>query len=564
MSELQQSGVPTQPSEDTNPKNFSDFEPELPKVRQTILKLTEPLVEDRLPPTSEMPIVSEPVLKAMQELISAIAEMQSSEGGSPCDVPPTPENFTPAILEKAYKVLDALKTTGRIESTAVSTNSLPLAQTSDASLILVDDLIPKLLWYLLRSSYDVMRLIGGVPGRIFPPDREVSTGIVRLVAGLEARSPNTCWFFDFATDRASSSKEAIASSCATDSQIQSDEIPVCQQQLSVEQLVAQLTEQIQAATPQLALFTPPTPVELLEPGSAWQSAQIQLTLDLEFVADPEPDTRDRALPEDASDPYLRPPSLVIPIRLTRGALSQASSEITIRQELLPVLSEMHTLDLVCAQGESSPSASDRDFSRFIPQIVYAACNILEAQQPSESDDPPCSDGETTIDLLVHRLLWQMVRSSYDVMQMVAGVTAKVLQPERNWETGMLRLVGIFQLETPVLCWKIDLATGESGSAIAHLPPSAIIQSSGSDLCGQPITVENLLRRISEQFRTVASIAQIEGMEQSGIPQLDAQLWLSDEIPVDLREGQKDQKEWTSGLARLSSILEFIPTASDRA
>lgn len=49
------------------------------------------------------------ILTALNNLITVVAKLRSSEGGCPWDLAQTPQTLIPYVIEEAYEVVDALQ-----------------------------------------------------------------------------------------------------------------------------------------------------------------------------------------------------------------------------------------------------------------------------------------------------------------------------------------------------------------------------------------------------------------------------------------------------------------------
>lgn len=524
-------------------------------VRQTILKLPQLTMEDNGATAISPRVVPESVVRAMQQLIATIAEVRSPARGWPLEMPPTPENLTPYVLEPACHLVEALHNADAVVS--------PTPAEPEWGLMRVEDWTAKLLWSAIGSGDRVMRWVGGVPGRVFYPDLGWQTGMLRLVVGLQAQGEDIRWFFDLASDRACISKAEMFGVGIPDALIESEAIGIGEEPISWERLTAKLCQQLAIASPELARFMEPTPVSFLQPGSQWQDGQIQLGFDFEFIADPELDASAAysAIAPDSSalqtqirlprSDSLAPLADALPhpkrVELYRqspparafgnGFLRELRPSVgAIERELIPLLLQIETEENP-ATGASAP-----DLSLWVPQCVAAASRLLEEKNILVSHNG--GEKSEAIDQLIHRLLWQIIGSGYDMMQLMVGVQAEVLQPHQTWEKGMLRVVGILQVQTPMLRWEIDLASGQMDGAIALLPATAIVQSSINEFCRQAIAIDNLLTQLSARLPA----------QNPFFSALERQLLSLQGSPVELC---LPQGNWQPGWAHLRLAIEFI-------
>ncbi len=70
---------------------------------------------------------------------------------------------------------------------------------SQQPILLLDELIPHLLWSITRSSHEVMQLIGGINGAVFEPGCDWEQGTLRLLAMLQFQAVGVSCTIDLAT-----------------------------------------------------------------------------------------------------------------------------------------------------------------------------------------------------------------------------------------------------------------------------------------------------------------------------------------------------------------------------
>ena len=270
---------------------------------KTVLKLSTAAIEDNGEATPRKKTISPqttegfsaPVLAAMTKLVEIVAELRSPMGGWPRDLPKTSENLIPYVLEEAYDVLDAIeespeppKVRGEDERGRGGEGE---RGRGGEKFIVVDDLIPRLLWDAIESSYDVMQLIGGVRAQLVRSPQETCRGFLRLVVGLAVSSGNNRWFVDLATHNADRDR-GDSDFCPPECLIHSPNVLLCQQPIAAGALVAHLQREIECSSPELARLMEPNPVEWLHPHQQWLTGQIQFTMDLEFLPEPDPEPQD--------------------------------------------------------------------------------------------------------------------------------------------------------------------------------------------------------------------------------------------------------------------------------
>ncbi|NER39906.1 MAG: hypothetical protein F6J93_39250 [Oscillatoria sp. SIO1A7] len=528
------------------------------KIGKTILKLAEAIGEKISAPQEQ---ASERVLKAMQQLVEIIAELRDPAGGWPSDIPQTPENITPYVLEEVSEVLDALNkdaenklATGR----AIGENPVP-KELENSEFVLVEDLIPRVLWYAVRSSYHAMRLISGVPAQLFS-EQGSSSGTIRLVAGLAGFFPDGRWFIDLATREVSSYKEAIAPKSFRSALIESRELSL-KKPVKLETLAAKLRQQIQKTNPEAARLMEARTALCLQPGRLWQKGSIQFAIDFDFFAEPIAEIEAEPIAEIAAEPIAEIAAETIAESIAEIAAEsiaeiaaeiEATSEISSgRKTALPIgtvfrVEPSVALDRYCQENlrqqlatavsqiqENFGKSFSPDSPELIPQLVAMATDVAVRVEKS------WLNRENLMDEAIHRLLWLVVRSSYDLMQLVAGVKARVLQPEREWVEGTVRLLAIFEAKTANMVWELDLSTGVAPEVGTILDREAMVRSPEIELCQQLVSVENIL---------ADSIARIRETSPA------VELFLNGTGVALLAPGQS----WQSGFAQLNLVLEIIP------
>jgi hypothetical protein len=513
------------------------------QVRQTILKLIEPKTG---PEVGEFCLDPE-AIAAWENLIAKVAEMRRPEAVHLFDYPPTPEILTPYLLPEACQVLDAFKQAAVLSEDPQKTpNSAP-----EPRFIPLEDWIPELLWYAVSSSEAVMRLISGIPANMFQPEQGWDGGMVRLVLGLRGQSGDCHWFFDLASDRPCPYPGELVPLDPETTRIQSDAIAPLRESLLLGDFLSQLRQQLRLATPELARFLQPTPVEFLQPGSPWQVGEMQLTLEFEFVRDPELEFFSEPFsdPDHPTSAKIRPCQPLVDY--PDSSMTPGTSDGGIAAAVLPLLWDWQEK----SQGipRSNHSALGGEGSELIPLFVAIASRLLDTE-PSHPVIPPPTP-EISIDELASQLLWKMLGSGLEAMQWIAGVQARILQPERDWETGMARLVGILTVETPKFSCSIDIATGQPPSPMMPLAPGTVIQSARSGWYSEAIALEQLSARFWAGFSGVSLPGTAGNSSFYRETLVTALLNPEDTLAVEICPSQQ---YWQSGWAQLGLAIEFIP------
>ncbi len=575
------------------------------------------------------------VLAAMTRLVEIVAELRSPLGGWPADLPKTSENLVPYVLEEACDVLDACKESGsrgaeeqgsrhRAEeqgsrgageqrcrgaeeqrSRGAEENFSPLpmagppAPPFPAPLMVVDDLIPRLLWHLVSSSYDVMQLIGGVPAQVVRSRSGVATlspkadpdaakseiGLIRLVVSLSVWNSDHDWAIDLATHNVTVGAQCLHPSPET---LETEFLdlsadfwhkltqkpgflsPDLLSPISAGQLLAKLQQEIEFTSPELAKLMEPRSVEWLQPNHQWLTGFLQLKMDWEFLPQspensPEPEGEGTGEPATGN---LADISESFPlsgfygqqkIRLTQPAIFQESAKIPFQEALIGLLPQIQTESETGLFEETRlleetaflTGENESPNSNLISQVVKTAYDLVE------NWEFPWGDGEVLLDECMQRLLWQTITSSYPVMQLIGSVEAMVLSPGEDWKIGILRLLAIFEIQVENEIIPVDLSTGQSweqsqDNKVLPLSPNTIVRfrDSGSlcespntqlsmQLSIQPVMAEDFLNTLSQQI-------------QANTPSFQ---WLMNGVEIDVMNAAGI---WESGLGKLRLELEFIP------
>ncbi|HEY9747958.1 MAG TPA: hypothetical protein V6C63_04740 [Allocoleopsis sp.] len=420
-----------------------EFDPEVfnfTAIAKTVLQFAQP---HNLELNAPLPPLTEPVVAAMQRLVAIVAKLRSPQSGWPADLEPTVENLMPYVTEEAYEVLEAL------QINSVGATSEPEVSGTTASLpnyLLVEDLIPQLLWYIAKSSYDLMRLLCGVEAKVFQPGQGWQSGILRLVPLLTIQLPQAEWALDLATHQPPThhlTHQAL---------IQTERENFCQQPTWTQLFNQQLLQQMQTVTPELQRFTHPAAVDCLQPGQAWQSGTSQLQFAFAFV-------------EETSTADLTPPNgisafgMALKVKLIEPAIAQAYFQ-----------TQLQSLRIAIAQTEAPVADSAaHDYAVLLPKVV-ATAEVIAQTIPNAAEllqtDPP--HPEICVEIWLPELLWQITCCSYPIMHLIGGIPSEVLEPGNQWCTGILRLFVGLEMTTTHGSWLFDLSTGQ---ALNSQPPT---------------------------------------------------------------------------------------------
>jgi hypothetical protein len=497
------------------PKEESELDPFL--IGQTILKLAAPTVVYQDVPSEEapseatsVPVASTQVLEAMQRLVKMIKDLRSPKSGGSPDVPQTPEALAPYLVEEAYDVLEAIQ---KNYFEPPQSDSIDLVEGKGhleeipargrwKSYFLISDLAPWLLWCIARSSHEVMQLLEGIPAKAFKLGQGWRTGIVRLVATLDTKIPGLSTSLDLATFKVNQSL------LPSDTMIQSNQYSACQEPTWIAGFLPDLIQHIAEKTPSIERFFAGAEVDALAPNHNWQSGLLQLQLGFEFIA-----TDTTVFPDFAEDseaeveaPTLSSPNATetaplstlssdsshLQIKFTHSGWLEKYSTTLFQQQLASIIQQLPTFR---AAGEKNRNLSSQSL---IPLIVKDACDLVDLLQTSPTLSSHSLQQEVELAALTHRLLWSFSRSAYEVMQMMGGIRVNLLQPDRPWETGTLRLLASLNSKTPEQDWQLDITTGQPPQPhIFPLAHNVIVQSHESHWCEQPNVLEQLKTKLMQ-------------------------------------------------------------------
>jgi hypothetical protein len=553
-------------------------------IRQIVLKLAPTEASDQgsqsglssSAQTDVVPIASAQVLEEMQRLVKTITDLRSPQSGWSPDRPKTSETIAPYVVEEAYDVLEALQ---KNYFDPPQAGSVGVNEGGDRwqSYFLVADLAPWLLWCVARSSHEMMRLLEGIPGKVFRLGQGWRTGIVRLVITLETTLPGLSTSLDLTT------YQEARSLLPTDTMLQSDQYSSCQQPTWIAGLLPSLIQQVQATTPSVSLFFAGAEVDALAPKRNWQSGTIQLQLGFEFtatdttvfpdfsqvsttseemavgaIASPSPISADAA---NIEAPQPTPPSSHPTVKFTDPNWLEKYSATLLQRQLASTVQQLPTFR---AAGEKNRNLSSQSL---IPLIVKDACEIADLLQNSPMlSNQAFLQQEVSMATLTHQLLWSFSRSAFEVMQLMGGIRANLLQPECEWETGILRLLASIKSKTLEHDWHLDVTTGQPPQPqVFPLAHNVIVQSNESRWCYQPNVLEQLENKLMQQLEQVAPelLLFMSGTDVDVLshpPNHQSNSQLDSQLNNQLDNGL-DEQQWHSGTIQLSAKFEFIPDLS---
>jgi hypothetical protein len=456
-------------------------------------------------PVDVMPL-SPPVVSAMQRLVAILTELRSPEGGWPVDLPQTPDNLAPYVLEEVYECLEALA-----HQPPESELASPSPEYAKAPWP-VGELVLKLLWYVARGSYRLMQLLGGLPARVCQPGEPWQAGVVRLVVVLSAKGPEGSWALDLTTS------QGVPSLLPHESLIQF-EAGAESASLWVASLRQQLVQQFLTATPEAAGFLDPFPAEWLMPGQGWQGGVLRLRFG--FAFSPEEEAGDRPLDLDDAP---EAPAAPVWVRSLDPLMLMPYATSVIEQEVAKFLPDLRHLEeeTDLAQGDTN----------LVAQLVVAGCAVLDRLQTAAHGAVGHLLAKLPLEDWGSGLLWRVTSSDFRIMQGVGGVPVRVLMPGAPWQEGLLRLRLVGLVETADQEWVLDLATGRAIAEEA-LPDDAMI-AQGDQLVS-----------------AIAYLTELQDLLRSRAPEVVA---LLEGVAAEIQAGDA---QWQEAWVRLHLDLEFV-------
>jgi hypothetical protein len=146
--------------------------------------------------------------------------------------------------------------------------------------------------------------------------------------------------------------------------------------------------------------------------------------------------------------------------------------------------------------------------------------------------------------LASQLLWDIARSTHEVVRLIEGVTAQVHQDGQIWQRGILRLIVALELKPAAIATTaatdgLDLVTFQAATSAL---PEGQIQIQESLLGQQPLTAAHLLQQLTPQ---IVAAAPTLSRFLAGF----AADWL---VP---------HQDWQTGSLKLKFGFEFMPFAA---
>jgi hypothetical protein len=439
-----------------------------PVLSQVVLGSSEAMLLER----SALSALPADYLAAMQQLVKRIAQLRSSGAFGEEGIEPSPALLT-AVTAEAQAVLDQSSAVLAQPSAAIpgSPPSLPGLQS-------LQHLIPHLLWGVAQSTHEVMQLLEGVMAQVQYSGRW-QTGVLRLLVMLQFSSATQTAAFDLVTQQP-------PVLLPPDHPLSIPHSLLSQPSITAATLLQRLTAQIDRSQPALRSFLTGFTANWLMPGQSWQTGEVALSLGFAFTPVADPGERD----DDAS--AFLPPTL----KFAQSAWIEQHIAVAVEHQLTQILQQQvrpseETVHLL--QGNSALTAQQAGQLA----VVIRGCHAIDELQCSMTlASRTFAQQSLKLDELALRLLWNINRTAYEVMQWLSGISVRLLQPGGCWSTGRLRFVVLLHVQTPEQAWQFDLACRAPGLISSELQDSAtIVQSESCAWCVQPVRLDALTDRI---------------------------------------------------------------------
>ncbi|MGC9526321.1 MAG: hypothetical protein ACP5D7_12360 [Limnospira sp.] len=525
------------PAEAPQPLSFFNAE----GFNQTLLKL--PGARTLLSKPEDQ--VSPALTDSLEKLVELIANLRSPGGGLPSDPPQTPAHLLPYVTEEMGDILNALEDE--------KSRPQPAPPRPPSEIIPLNDLLPLLLWHLARSAEDTLRLLTGIEAKVTSADGTWNRGILRLIAALTLKTPQTQYQIDIAT------RHPPQFNLPASGKVQSVDCRCCQYPIDTQSLLERLQNTIDKRCPAIAEL-PSQPVTLLWPGQNWQVGQLSLILGLEFLASsPSFDDTFESSPLEMIDtsPQLAPMALLSSqLKLTDTVVLSRYIRESIRQQLAMPLKQ-----LFLGKHESLSEISVEALNRFLLPAAWDFAGRVYSGLPAPAT--PWNPPQLNLGRLTSKLLWHMVQSDRAIARLIGGISARVLQPGHRWERGTVRLVAILNADFTGSHWEIDITTREDPQLTADwLAEDAVIDWEN----GRRITPAGKADRPPRYQESGFALVEIGEQFRKVSPELG--IWM-DGVEVDWVEPTAGERQWRrasetrSGLVQLVLGLEWVPTSGCR-
>ena len=408
-------------------------------------------------------------LVAMHDLVKRIAQIQTSHQTS--QQSDSSAQILPYVSEAANDL---------VRKQADWRAAIPVNQ-ADLELQSADwkTLASWLLWRMVQSTHETLQLIEGNWAQVATAGQWQS-GILRLVVLLELEESKSA---------GKPSRQAFdlvmaepAPTLLPASRLLQIKSLLGQQPMSVAAYLQQVIRQSVMAAPMLREFFEGYAASWLIPHQDWQTGTLKLRLGLAFS----PGTGNSRF-----QPQLQPQPQPQPVvTFSQPSWLEQHVSVAVTQQLTQILLQL-------------PPTADT------PETIVkrAQTAIHDLQNSLTLASRTFGQQAVTLEELAVRLLWGINRTAYEVMQLTSGLSVRLLQPDRDWTSGLLRLGLSLELRTPQRHWQFDLARrvnlAERPRAAQPLAPTALTQAHDHLWCLQPIQLSSLEARFWQQIEQVA-------------------------------------------------------------
>jgi len=489
---------------------------------------------------------SNTAVEGMQQLVELIQRLRSLKPDHTLPL----ESLLPYVQDEACEILDLLQADGE---------SIP----TGAAYILVEALVPQLLWSIARNSYTTMQLIEGVQVKLKASEQVWVSGMLRLAVELYVQTPTAIARLDLATGsqpQASFYLEGVLDLDTDDLgwellKPRSPHIDPTSADASerLEQALDGISQALITTQPVLRSWLAGITIDFLAPTSQWQTGLAQLKLNFVFM----PTSPEQNI-ELAEHPFIEAELLEEQELRTAAQTTSPKTQYSTTPISIVEMPASALVETTIVRLAESSLVNDlihcglrQELVRSLNWLQQAAnwqCAVLpvvqEADRLAKLTDTTFSktfcllQPELLFDELIPKLLWHITRISFEGMQWLGGQHCEILQPDIPWQTGLLRWIVVLQIQSAQEQGWIDLTTRRFvPEASWQMPGGAIVQ-------------------LPTPRQSVIPLAQLEARLHQCIHSAAPEIagWLAG-IPVELLT---TNHEWQTGQLRLHTGLEFRP------
>jgi hypothetical protein len=415
--------------------------------------------------------------------------------GGPLEATLSPQALAPYVSEEVWELLDHLNIWKATQS------NLEEAQCCQATLT-IPSLIPHLLWMLASSGYEVMYLIEGVRAKLYEGNNPVSVRMIRLVPVLWLTTDRGRYALDLVTQASPLPALYLPSTMS----LQLMENDLDSQPMSSKDLLTHILRLTGQTQPILnELLERGREVRALIPFQSWQSGTLRLQL---YLAD-------AGLAERPTVSWpAEPPSSTFTLDDFANTLADFPdcTDTGILGHWLTFTDEnwIHTLLSSYAQqvmrqglfGWANPTDVAASQELGCATLAYNAVSLVHG--PNGLFKHTFVNEPALVADIWPRLRWYLAQSSKRIMQLMGGLQAQVLSPERGWQPGTLYLRSLLRLTTPTQTWLIDLGNGKLMPTEPHaLPEDAVIETTDPSAWANHQTIAALEALVNQDLAQYA-------------------------------------------------------------